>query len=88
MVRITWAFFLRNTQYVTRTTLNLPWEAQTMNTTDIEKKLLSHPLPGPLPAAEGWVMPHYEGLSIANLPATIAALLGEELPGCPARPAP
>ena len=36
-----------------------------------------------LPAGE-FVLPHYEGLGIANLPATIAELLGAELPGaCP-----
>ena len=36
-----------------------------------------------LPGGE-FVLPHYEGLGIANLPATIAALLGSELPGaCP-----
>jgi hypothetical protein len=30
------------------------------------------------------VMPHYQGLGVANLPATVAALLGGELPGaCP-----
>ena len=52
-----------------------------MKGTDIEKRLLSHPLPGSLPRTQGWVMPHYEGLSIANLPATMAALFGEELPG-------
>jgi hypothetical protein len=29
-----------------------------------------------------FVLPHYDGLGIANLPATIAALFGAELPGC------
>jgi hypothetical protein len=36
-----------------------------------------------LPEGE-FVMPHYDGLGIANLPSTIAALMGAELPGaCP-----
>jgi predicted AlkP superfamily pyrophosphatase or phosphodiesterase len=30
---------------------------------------------------QGWVTPRYEGLSITNLPATIAALLSSDLPG-------
>jgi predicted AlkP superfamily pyrophosphatase or phosphodiesterase len=49
--------------------------------TKIEQQLLERPLPGFLPPEEAWVLPHYQGLSIANLPATIAALLGTELPG-------
>ncbi len=49
--------------------------------TEIEKQLLARPLPDFLPPEEDWVLPHYAGLSIANLPATIAALLGSELPG-------
>jgi hypothetical protein len=55
------------------------------NATDIETRLRAHTLPGleALPPAE-YVLPHYQGLGIANLPATIAALLGAELPGaCP-----
>jgi hypothetical protein len=52
-----------------------------MNARDIEQTLLTRPLPDPLPRDEGWVLPHYGGLSIANLPATIAALLGGDLPG-------
>jgi hypothetical protein len=47
----------------------------------IERTLLSRQLPDLLPPDERWVLPHYEGLSIANLPATIAALLGTNLPG-------
>jgi predicted AlkP superfamily pyrophosphatase or phosphodiesterase len=47
----------------------------------IERTLLSRQVPDLLPSDEGWVLPHYEGLSIANLPATIAALLGGNLPG-------
>ncbi len=36
-----------------------------------------------LPEGE-FLLPHYDGLGIANLPATLAALLGAELPGaCP-----
>jgi hypothetical protein len=49
--------------------------------TKIERQLLQRPLPDLLPQDENWVLPHYEGLSIANLPATIAALLGADLPG-------
>jgi predicted AlkP superfamily pyrophosphatase or phosphodiesterase len=54
-----------------------------MNETEtaIEQQLLDRPLPDYLPADENWVLPHYGGLSIANLPATIAALLGSDLPG-------
>ena len=52
-----------------------------MNAAQIERMLLDRPLPQPLPTSEGWVLPHYEGLSIANLPATIAELLGSDLPG-------
>ena len=47
----------------------------------IERTLLSRQVPDLLPTDEGWVLPHYDGLSIANLPATIAALLGGNLPG-------
>ena len=47
----------------------------------IERTLLSRQEPDLLPPDEGWVLPHYDGLSIANLPATIAALLGGNLPG-------
>ncbi len=47
----------------------------------IEQQLVERPLPDFLPPDEGWVLPHYAGLSIANLPATIAALLGTDLPG-------
>jgi predicted AlkP superfamily pyrophosphatase or phosphodiesterase len=53
----------------------------------IERTLLSRQVPGLLPSDEGWVVPHYDGLSIANLPAAIAALFGEDLPGAlPALP--
>jgi hypothetical protein len=51
-----------------------------MDAIDIERTIVSRQLPGLLPASESWVVPHYDGLSIANLPATIAALLGAELP--------
>lgn len=47
----------------------------------IEQILLSRPLPCGLPAGERWVAPSYDGLSIANLPATVAALLSAEHPG-------
>jgi predicted AlkP superfamily pyrophosphatase or phosphodiesterase len=52
-----------------------------MDAKTVEETLLSQPLPDLLPADEGWVMPHYAGLSIANLPATLAALLGSPLAG-------
>ncbi len=52
-----------------------------MNAQEIEQSILDRPLPALLPADQGWVMPHYGGLSIANVPATVAALLGSELPG-------
>jgi len=48
-----------------------------MDAREIEQILLSRQLPNLLPPAEGWVVPHYDGLSIANIPATIAALLGD-----------
>lgn len=47
----------------------------------IEQELRRRPLPSFLPPDEGWVLPAYQDLSIANLPATIAALLGTDLPG-------
>jgi hypothetical protein len=57
-----------------------------LSAAEIKARLCAHTLPGLesiLPQPE-YVMPHYEGLGIANLPATIAALLGAELPGaCP-----
>ena len=53
---------------------------------EIVARLYAHTLPGLeaiLPQPE-YVMPHYGGLGIANLPATIAALLDAGLPGaCP-----
>jgi len=52
-----------------------------MDTRELESEILAHPLPDPLPTDAGWVMPRYDGLSIANLPATIAKLLGSDLPG-------
>jgi len=58
-------------------TYDMPHAAQ------IEARLRAFTLPGLealLPPGE-FVMPHYRGLGIANLPATIAALLGAELPG-------
>ena len=54
--------------------------------TEIEARLRARTLPGleALSSQSEYVAPHYEGLGIANLPATIAALLGAELPGaCP-----
>jgi predicted AlkP superfamily pyrophosphatase or phosphodiesterase len=52
-----------------------------MNPKDVERMLLSRQLLDLLPSDEYWVLPHYDGLSIANIPATIAALMGGELPG-------
>jgi hypothetical protein len=52
-----------------------------MDATQTEQIILGQPLPALLPPGEGWVMPRYDGLSIANLPATVAALLGADLPG-------
>ncbi len=52
-----------------------------MNANEIEQRILSRSLPDLLPADEGWVLPHYDGLGIANLPTTIARLLGSDLPG-------
>jgi hypothetical protein len=58
-----------------------------MDAHDIEQSLIDRQLPEPLPPDEGWVLPHYDGLSIANIPATVAALLGTDLPGAlPALP--
>ncbi|MFN2243571.1 MAG: alkaline phosphatase family protein [Anaerolineae bacterium] len=52
-----------------------------MDTHQIEQILTTRQMPDLLPTDEGWVLPHYSGLSIANLPSTIAALLGSDLPG-------
>jgi hypothetical protein len=47
----------------------------------VEQRLLSQQLPDLLLREEERVLPHYDGLSIANLPATIATLLGTHDPG-------
>lgn len=52
-----------------------------MDARQIEQILITRQIPDLLPTDEGWVLPHYGGLSIANLPSTIAALLGSDLPG-------
>ena len=52
-----------------------------MNPQQIEQILTGRPSPHQLPSEENWVLPHYDGLSIANIPATIALLLGDDLPG-------
>ena len=58
-----------------------------MDAQHIEHILTDRHLPDLLPLDEDWVLPHYNGLSIANIPATIAALLGADLPGAlPALP--
>lgn len=51
-----------------------------MKLDEFQATILARALPDPLPAEEGWVAPHYDGLSIANLPATVAALLTGEDP--------
>jgi hypothetical protein len=51
-----------------------------MHPKDVEGTLLNRQMHDLLPSTEGWVLPHYEGLSIANIPATIAALMGSDLP--------
>jgi hypothetical protein len=52
-----------------------------MDATRIEEILRTRKTPDFFAPEEEWVYPHYGGLSIANLPATIAALLGSDLPG-------
>jgi len=55
----------------------------TISADTVEQIIRQKRLPGlseQLPPHE-FIIPHYEGLSITNLPATIAALLGAELPG-------
>ena len=51
-----------------------------MDAKSLERVLLERQLPELLPPEEGWVVPHYQGLSIANVPATIAALFDHQLP--------
>jgi hypothetical protein len=55
-------------------------KGEEMNPKEVERTLLSRQLPDLLPSDERWVLPHYDGLSIANIPATIAALMGGDLP--------
>ncbi|MCP4516172.1 MAG: hypothetical protein GY824_13215, partial [Delftia sp.] len=55
---------------------------------ELETAIRAHRLPsleGVL-APDEFILPHYEGLSLANLPATDAALLGVSLPGAPPLP--
>ena len=52
-----------------------------MNAQITERTLTNRQMPDLLPPEEGWVLPHYDGLSIANLAATVAALFGSDLPG-------
>jgi hypothetical protein len=51
-----------------------------MDAKEIEQLIQNRPLPDLLPRETGWIMPCYDGLSIANLPATVAELLGVPLP--------
>jgi hypothetical protein len=37
-----------------------------MDATEIEQTLLSRHMPGLLPESEGWVLPHYDNLSISQ----------------------
>ncbi|HNS49755.1 MAG TPA: alkaline phosphatase family protein [Anaerolineae bacterium] len=58
-----------------------------MRADEIENTLRAQSLPIAVPQGEDWVAPAYQGLSIANLASTIAALLGVDLPGAlPALP--
>ncbi len=58
-----------------------------MSAAETENTLRARSLPVSLPQGEDWVAPAYQDLSIANLPATIATLLGVDLPGAlPALP--
>jgi hypothetical protein len=70
-------------------TLTKPGTAQTNGlAAKIEQKILEHRLPllqDDLPAGE-LVMPHYDGYSIVNIPATTAAMLDVPLPGAPPLP--
>ena len=52
-----------------------------MDAQHIERLLTDRQLPDLFPPGEGWILPSYDGLSIANIPATVAALLGTDLPG-------
>ncbi len=50
-------------------------------TLEIEARLHRHRLAGLEPLlADGFLMPHYDGLSIANVPATVAMMLGAPFP--------
>ncbi len=52
--------------------------------TDIEKRLYEYVPRGleDLATAGNFVFPRYDGLSIANIPTTVARILGEDLPNC------
>jgi hypothetical protein len=57
-----------------------------LSASSIESKLRARSLPGLSQhvRSDGFVMPSYDGLGIANVPATLAALFGAELPAtCP-----
>lgn len=49
----------------------------------IERDLLARRLPGLVPEDDGFVLPDYDGRSLANIPATVAALLGVPFAGAP-----
>lgn len=52
-----------------------------MDARTVEQTLQARHLPDVLPTEEGWVLPHYAGLSIGNLAATISALFGSPMAG-------
>ncbi len=51
--------------------------------TDTETQIRQHRMSGLELPSDEFILPHYDGLSIANLPATMAALLGGKLPAAP-----
>lgn len=51
-----------------------------MDSLDPAKRPYTSPSAGLLPPDHGWVLPRYDSGSIANLPATVAALFGADLP--------
>jgi hypothetical protein len=61
--------------------LSKDWSQTEDLSTQIEKTIRTHRLPGLEALPDHFVLPNYEGYSIANLPATIAKLFGVELPG-------
>ena len=52
----------------------------------VEQALCARSDPALAPPSEGWVLPWYEGRSLVNVPATLARLLGANLPAWAAPP--